>query len=65
MEMMRLTKYPLLFESIAKYSADPSDEVDKMRRATDKSRAILAVVNKAKQQSECHRRLVHSHISSY
>lgn len=57
MEMQRLVKYPLLLETIAKYTPETGDEQEKLRRAVDLSKNILSVVNSAKRNAENLRRL--------
>ncbi|KRZ33252.1 Rho guanine nucleotide exchange factor 12 [Trichinella pseudospiralis] len=52
MEMQRLTKYPLLFENILKYTEDPSEEADRLRNCIECSRSILESVNSAKRNAE-------------
>jgi len=47
MEFQRLTKYPLLFENIKKYTRDKkSEEYKKIGLCCEKARGILAYVNK-------------------
>uniref|UniRef100_A0A8C9RGQ2 Rho guanine nucleotide exchange factor 12 n=1 Tax=Scleropages formosus TaxID=113540 RepID=A0A8C9RGQ2_SCLFO len=50
-EMQRLTKYPLLLESIAKYT-DDAEEKEKVKRAGECCRKILNYVNQAVKESE-------------
>uniref|UniRef100_A0A7M4E7B2 Rho guanine nucleotide exchange factor 12 n=1 Tax=Crocodylus porosus TaxID=8502 RepID=A0A7M4E7B2_CROPO len=50
-EMQRLTKYPLLLDSIAKYSELP-EEKEKVKKAADHCRQILNYVNQAVKESE-------------
>ncbi|XP_067112948.1 rho guanine nucleotide exchange factor 12 isoform X1 [Osmerus mordax] len=50
-EMQRLTKYPLLLESIAKYT-DDTEERDKVKRAGECCRKILNYVNQAVKEAE-------------
>uniref|UniRef100_A0A673A695 Rho guanine nucleotide exchange factor (GEF) 12a n=1 Tax=Sphaeramia orbicularis TaxID=375764 RepID=A0A673A695_9TELE len=52
-EMQRLTKYPLLLDNIAKYTA----EKDKVKQAADCCRKILNHVNQAVKESEDKQRL--------
>ncbi|CDW57774.1 RhoGEF domain containing protein, partial [Trichuris trichiura] len=56
-EMQRLTKYPLLLESILKYTPDPSVEADQLRKSIHGTHAILEAVNTAKRNSENRMRL--------
>ncbi|XP_056140979.1 rho guanine nucleotide exchange factor 12 isoform X2 [Lampris incognitus] len=55
-EMQRLTKYPLLLGSIAKYTEDP-EETDKVKRAGECCRKILNHVNQAVKEAENKQRL--------
>ncbi|XP_046874116.1 rho guanine nucleotide exchange factor 12 isoform X8 [Hypomesus transpacificus] len=55
-EMQRLTKYPLLLESIAKYT-DDTEERDKVKRAGECCRKILNYVNQAVKEAENKQRL--------
>ncbi|MFT7818557.1 rho guanine nucleotide exchange factor 12 isoform X1 [Arapaima gigas] len=55
-EMQRLTKYPLLLESIAKYT-DDVEEKEKVKRAGECCRQILNYVNQAVKESENKQRL--------
>ncbi|KAI3354289.1 hypothetical protein L3Q82_018826, partial [Scortum barcoo] len=55
-EMLRLTKYPLLLENIAKYT-DNAAEKDKVKQAADCCRKILNHVNQAVKESEDKQRL--------
>ncbi|KRZ18020.1 Rho guanine nucleotide exchange factor 12, partial [Trichinella zimbabwensis] len=59
MEMQRLTKYPLLFENVLKYTEDPSEEADRLRNCIECSRSILESVNSAKRNAENLLRLQH------
>ncbi|XP_072764898.1 rho guanine nucleotide exchange factor 12 isoform X1 [Anoplolepis gracilipes] len=56
--MLRLTKYPLLFENLAKYTPD-SDEREKaaVLRSLERSKEILSRVNQAVREAEDHQRL--------
>ncbi|XP_054993658.1 rho guanine nucleotide exchange factor 11 isoform X3 [Sorex araneus] len=56
-EMQRLTKYPLLLESIIKHTEGGSSEHEKLCRARDQCRAILKYVNEAVKQTENQHRL--------
>ncbi|XP_076335104.1 rho guanine nucleotide exchange factor 11-like isoform X2 [Tachypleus tridentatus] len=53
----RLTKYPLLLENIAKYSAPNTEEYANLLQAVDCSKQILAYVNQAVKESENYHRL--------
>ncbi|XP_034149892.1 rho guanine nucleotide exchange factor 12 isoform X2 [Esox lucius] len=55
-EMQRLTKYPLLLESIVKYTDDLAEK-DKVKKAGDCCRRILNHVNQAVKESENKQRL--------
>ncbi|XP_028320102.1 rho guanine nucleotide exchange factor 12 isoform X2 [Gouania willdenowi] len=55
-EMLRLTKYPLLLDNIAKYT-DDTVEKDKVKQAADCCRKILSHVNQAVKESEDKQRL--------
>nr|XP_033486890.1 rho guanine nucleotide exchange factor 12 isoform X2 [Epinephelus lanceolatus] len=55
-EMLRLTKYPLLLDNIAKYT-DNVAEKDKVKQAADCCRKILNHVNQAVKESEDKQRL--------
>uniref|UniRef100_A0A4W6D0E1 Rho guanine nucleotide exchange factor 12 n=1 Tax=Lates calcarifer TaxID=8187 RepID=A0A4W6D0E1_LATCA len=55
-EMLRLTKYPLLLDNIAKYT-DNTAERDKVKQAADCCRKILNHVNQAVKESEDKQRL--------
>ncbi|XP_051813888.1 rho guanine nucleotide exchange factor 12 isoform X1 [Acanthochromis polyacanthus] len=55
-EMMRLTKYPLLLDNIVKYT-DNAVEKDKVKQAADCCRKILSHVNQAVKESEDKQRL--------
>lgn len=56
--MLRLTKYPLLFENLAKYTLD-SNEKEKaaISRSLERSKEILSRVNQAVKEAEDHQRL--------
>ncbi|XP_071388987.1 rho guanine nucleotide exchange factor 12-like [Centroberyx affinis] len=56
-EMQRLTKYPLLLESIAKYTED-AEEREKVKKAGECCRKILNHVNQAVKEAENKQRLV-------
>ncbi|XP_012588793.1 PREDICTED: rho guanine nucleotide exchange factor 11 isoform X2 [Condylura cristata] len=56
-EMQRLTKYPLLLESIIKHTAGGTSEHEKLSRARDQCREILKYVNEAVKQTENQHRL--------
>ncbi|CAL1570422.1 unnamed protein product [Knipowitschia caucasica] len=55
-EMLRLTKYPLLLDNIAKYTDNPVEK-DKVKQAADCCRKILNHVNQAVKESEDKQRL--------
>uniref|UniRef100_A0A4W5MA13 Rho guanine nucleotide exchange factor 12 n=1 Tax=Hucho hucho TaxID=62062 RepID=A0A4W5MA13_9TELE len=55
-EMQRLTKYPLLLESIAKYTEE-AEERDKVKRAGECCRTILNYVNQTVKEAENKQRL--------
>lgn len=56
-EMQRLVKYPLLLETIAKYTNEPSEEQDRLLRTVLSAKRILSAVNTAKRNAENLRRL--------
>ncbi|VDM58603.1 unnamed protein product [Angiostrongylus costaricensis] len=56
-EMQRLVKYPLLLETIAKYTNEPSEEQDRLLRTVVSAKRILSAVNSAKRNAENLRRL--------
>lgn len=53
----RLTKYPLLFENLAKYSPKGSEEEKSVQQAVERSKDILNYVNQAVRAVEDHQRL--------
>ncbi|KAM9540540.1 rho guanine nucleotide exchange factor 12-like isoform 1-T1 [Salvelinus alpinus] len=55
-EMQRLTKYPLLLESIAKYTEDAAER-EKVKRAGECCRKILNYVNQTVKEAENKQRL--------
>ncbi|CAK6968121.1 rho guanine nucleotide exchange factor 12 isoform X1 [Scomber scombrus] len=55
-EMLRLTKYPLLLDNISKYT-DNTVEKDKVKQAADCCRKVLNHVNQAVKESEDKQRL--------
>lgn len=55
-EMLRLTKYPLLLDNIVKYTDDPVEK-RKVKQAADCCRKILSHVNQALKESEDKQRL--------
>ncbi|KAM9734266.1 rho guanine nucleotide exchange factor 12 isoform 2-T3 [Menidia menidia] len=55
-EMLRLTKYPLLLDNIVKYTENVMEK-DKVRQAADCCRKILTHVNQAVKESEDKQRL--------
>uniref|UniRef100_A0A674HAN4 Rho guanine nucleotide exchange factor 11 n=1 Tax=Taeniopygia guttata TaxID=59729 RepID=A0A674HAN4_TAEGU len=56
-EMQRLTKYPLLLENVLKCTPAGSAEQEKLRRARERSRAVLRAVNEAVRRAENRQRL--------
>ena len=56
--MQRLTKYPLLLESLAKYTIPRSEEMTVVRKCLERSREILNKVNQAIKEAENYNRLV-------
>lgn len=57
--MLRLTKYPLLFENLAKYTPESNDkERAAVLRSLERSKEILSRVNQAVREAEDHQRLV-------
>lgn len=60
--MLRLTKYPLLFENLLKYSSNPDDsfspEYVKVQRALERTKEILNYVNVAVREAEDNHKLV-------
>lgn len=57
MEMQRLVKYPLLLETIAKYTPEPSKEQERLMKAVTSAKRLLATVNTSKRNAENKRRL--------
>lgn len=55
--MLRLTKYPLLFENLAKYTPDNEKEKTAVLRSLERSKEILSCVNQAVREAEDHQRL--------
>ncbi|XP_032676783.1 uncharacterized protein LOC116846699 isoform X4 [Odontomachus brunneus] len=56
--MLRLTKYPLLFENLAKYTPDNNEkEKAAVLRSLERSKEILSRVNQAVREAEDHQRL--------
>ncbi|XP_029169695.1 rho guanine nucleotide exchange factor 12 isoform X3 [Nylanderia fulva] len=56
--MLRLTKYPLLFENLAKYTPDSNErEKAAVLRSLERSKEILSRVNQAVREAEDHQRL--------
>lgn len=53
----RLTKYPLLFENLAKYTTSGTEEAMKVQRAWERSKEILNYVNAAVKEAEDQHRL--------
>ncbi|CAJ0933896.1 unnamed protein product, partial [Mesorhabditis belari] len=56
-EMQRLVKYPLLLETVAKYTNEPSEEQEKLLKTVAEAKKILHTVNTAKRNAENYRRL--------
>lgn len=56
-EMQRLVKYPLLLETIAKYTNEPSEEQTRLLNSVNLAKKILSAVNTAKRNTENLRRL--------
>lgn len=60
--MLRLTKYPLLFENLLKYTTNsedsPSQEYIKVLRALERSKEILNYVNVAVKEAEDLQKLI-------
>ncbi|KAI4498086.1 hypothetical protein M0802_006910 [Mischocyttarus mexicanus] len=57
--MLRLTKYPLLFENLAKYTMETNEkEKAAVLRSLDRSKEILSRVNQAVKEAEDFQRLV-------
>lgn len=56
--MLRLTKYPLLFENLSKYTPE-SNEKEKaaVLRSLERSKEILSIVNQAVREAEDYQRL--------
>jgi hypothetical protein len=50
--MQRLVKYPLLLETIAKYTREPSDELQRLLHGVECAKKILSKVNSAKRNAE-------------
>nr|XP_012137499.1 PREDICTED: rho guanine nucleotide exchange factor 12 isoform X5 [Megachile rotundata] len=56
--MLRLTKYPLLFENLAKYTPESNDkERTAVLRSLERSKEILSRVNQAVREAEDYHRL--------
>ncbi|XP_076176092.1 rho guanine nucleotide exchange factor 2 isoform X2 [Ptiloglossa arizonensis] len=56
--MLRLTKYPLLFENLAKYTPESSEkERAAVLRSLDRSKEIVSRVNQAVREAEDYQRL--------
>ncbi|XP_035720374.1 uncharacterized protein LOC118440848 isoform X3 [Vespa mandarinia] len=57
--MLRLTKYPLLFENLAKYTTEKNEkEKASVLRSLERSKEILSRVNQAVKEAEDYQRLV-------
>ncbi|KAJ9582237.1 hypothetical protein L9F63_003366, partial [Diploptera punctata] len=55
--MQRLTKYPLLFENLAKYTEEDTEELLSLQKAVERSKEILNFVNQAVKEAEDLQRL--------
>ena len=56
--MLRLTKYPLLFEKLAKYTNESSEkEKAAVLRSLERSKEILSIVNQAVREADDYQRL--------
>ncbi|XP_018377341.1 PREDICTED: rho guanine nucleotide exchange factor 12 isoform X1 [Trachymyrmex cornetzi] len=56
--MLRLTKYPLLFENLAKYTPNNNEkEKAAILRSLERSKEVLSRVNQAVKEAEDHQRL--------
>ena len=51
-EMQRLVKYPLLLETVAKYTREGSDELQRLLHGVECAKRILSAVNTAKRNAE-------------
>ncbi|KAL3104852.1 hypothetical protein niasHT_020418 [Heterodera trifolii] len=56
-EMQRLVKYPLLLETVAKYTPEPSDELQRLLSGIQGAKNIVSEVNSAKRNAENVRRM--------
>ncbi|KAF7635453.1 hypothetical protein Mgra_00005131 [Meloidogyne graminicola] len=56
-EMQRLVKYPLLLETIAKYTREGSDELQHLLHGIERAKRILSVVNSDKRNAENEKRM--------
>ena len=56
-EMQRLVKYPLLLETIAKYTTEGSDELQRLLHGVECAKRVLSAVNSAKRNAENVRRM--------
>ncbi|KAJ9587090.1 hypothetical protein L9F63_028337, partial [Diploptera punctata] len=52
-----LTKYPLLFENLAKYTEEDTEELLSLQKAVERSKEILNFVNQAVKEAEDLQRL--------
>jgi hypothetical protein len=59
--MLRLTKYPLLFENLVKLCEPGSEERAGVQRSLDRSKEILNHVNQAVREAEDFHRLADIH----
>jgi Rho guanine nucleotide exchange factor 12 len=50
--MQRLVKYPLLLETVAKYTREGSDELQRLLHGVECAKRILSAVNTAKRNAE-------------
>uniref|UniRef100_A0A915LHA3 DH domain-containing protein n=1 Tax=Meloidogyne javanica TaxID=6303 RepID=A0A915LHA3_MELJA len=56
-EMQRLVKYPLLLETIAKYTREGSEELQHLLHGIERAKRILSVVNSDKRNAENEKRM--------
>uniref|UniRef100_A0A1I8BTN5 PH domain-containing protein n=1 Tax=Meloidogyne hapla TaxID=6305 RepID=A0A1I8BTN5_MELHA len=55
--MQRLVKYPLLLETIAKYTREGSEELQQLLHGIERAKRILSVVNSDKRNAENEKRM--------
>jgi len=55
--MQRLVKYPLLLETIAKYTREGSEELQHLLHGIERAKRILSVVNSDKRNAENEKRM--------